>query len=93
MPPSAEPDPPGRWVSVHELAEWVYCPRAHYYARRLPAGSEDPSAAEGRIRGASYHAGYLTDALDREHRTDRWWVGALIGAGMIVAAFLILLPP
>jgi hypothetical protein len=67
-----------RWVTVSELAEYTYCPRAWWYRAHPPAEGVDPVDAIRRDRGSRYHAVTL-GAIERR---DRW-------AGAFVLAFLL----
>ena len=57
-----------RWVTVSELAEYTYCPRAWWYRAHPPADGVDPVDEARRDRGSRYHAGTL-GAIERR---DRW---------------------
>jgi CRISPR/Cas system-associated exonuclease Cas4 (RecB family) len=74
-----------RWITPSELAEFAYCPRAHYY--RLRYGPE-PASADSE-RGERYHRQVLGAELRRATRGANYWmlvaVGSLLTVGGVVA--------
>ncbi|MHB8351923.1 MAG: hypothetical protein ACYDFT_04425 [Thermoplasmata archaeon] len=87
MTRSAWPEAPDRWVTVSDLAEQVYCPRARYYRRRDPEAAR-PEEENRRLRaGRAHHEAELAAVRD----LDASWVGPWIavGAGLLLLAFLL----
>ncbi len=67
-------------MTAAELAEWAYCPRAHYYhqhgAPRSPSG--EAWARRGRWQHERTLAGWA-----RETRPFPWWAVAAVGLAAI----------
>lgn len=59
---------PARYVSASELAEFAFCPRAHYYQRHPDGRPVAPEALAREREGLAYHA--------RTTRSDRRWAEA-----------------
>lgn len=76
---------PAGWVTASDLAEYAYCPRAHWYRTHPPPEGPAPSSVRSRATGEQFHARLLTTRYRREHWSPVWWI--LAGAG----AFLVLL--
>ncbi len=68
---------PDGWCSPSELAEYAFCPRAHFYHRQAPAPRTPASAA-----GERYHEATLSGELWRDrHRRTAW---AAVGLGLLL---------
>lgn len=70
-------EPP--WTSATELAEYAYCPRAHFYRRQ---GEAPPSPAA--TEGESFHHRRLASERWREEHAPLAW--AVVGAGVVLLA-------
>ncbi len=77
-----------RSVTAAELAEYVYCPRAHWYSQVAPGAPSPPSAARRRAAGESYHLRAGEALRIRERRTSWYW--AALGAGLLLVLLLLL---
>ena len=71
-----------RWVSVSEVAEYAYCPRAWWY-RSHPPGEVDPESRREAATGVDFHDRRL-GAVERRDR----WSGALAVAALVLAFLL-----
>jgi hypothetical protein len=76
---------PPRVVSASELAEYAFCPRAHYY-RTHPDGRPAPPDSERRASaGVEYHRQTLRS--DRRWSSSSAWpwvVAVLVGLVLLV---------
>ena len=81
------PGPPhrGRYVSASELAEYAFCPRAHYYQQH-PEGRA--TSAESSVRadaGVRYHTRVARSERSwSESSALPWVVATLVGAGLLL---------
>lgn len=78
--------PDTRWVTPSELAEYAYCPRAHYYRRRYGAPPPGRSLRAGQV----YHARALGGELRRAMHGRTYWAviafgGLLFAVGVLSA--------
>jgi len=81
--------PPPRWVSATDLAEQAFCPRSLYYRRRAPDAPESPSEAAGR----QYHARVLGAERRRSEHPVAYWLGLLVGVGIVALAVVAAVRP
>ena len=78
-----------RFVSASELAEYVYCPRAHYY-RLQPEGRPVAPGALARERsGVEYHTRRTSADRRWAEASPLPWVGALL-AGIVLLGVVVL---
>lgn len=70
-----------RWVSASELAEYAYCPRAHFYRGRVPDSALSHSAVRSLDRGRAWHARELS--VER-HATGWGRLLLVLGALLLV---------
>lgn len=81
MARTARPDATG-WVSVSDLAEYAYCPRALWYRYHPPPKGPTPSSEARRARGQVRHTRELTSRVRWERRASTaWW---LLGVGALL---------
>lgn len=93
MPPGSRPrEVTGNWVSAGDLADWVYCPRAHYFRSHPPPEGEDPQGRALRDAGTGYHDRFLRSELRRERAGANWWIAAAAGVVLLLVAFALLGP-
>ena len=78
-----------RYVTASELADYAFCPRAHYYAHHPGGRAVADGALERERAGVRYHTG--TTRSDR-----RWaetsplpWLLVLLGGVLLVAVGLL----
>ena len=84
-------DPEGEWTSPADLADYAYCPRSHWYRHHPPGGGTTGFSARRREAGVRYHAQVLGAERRRAERGGVYWIGVLIGVGLValgVAWFL-----
>lgn len=72
------------WTTPSSLAEYVYCPRAHYY--RLHA--EAPPTREASA-GEEFHRRQLSSERWRDEHRRLPWVAVVLGVGLLVVAGLV----
>ncbi|MEM0129111.1 MAG: hypothetical protein QXG65_02960 [Thermoplasmata archaeon] len=77
--PPASPADRG-WVSASDLAEWAYCPRASWYRRHPPPGSDRLPVPASARRGVAFHRRALAAEARRE--VHPWLGPALLLAGV-----------
>ncbi|MCI4357549.1 MAG: PD-(D/E)XK nuclease family protein [Thermoplasmata archaeon] len=77
------------WLSVSDLAEYAYCPRAYWYRHHPPREPPDPGSVRSSQVGEAYHRHALRGIRHREDRGAA--VGLLAVAGAAVLALLLLL--
>jgi len=67
------------WTSPSDIADYVYCPRSHWYRYHPPPGG--PSHASGRsaLVGVRYHRRVLTAERHRAERGGAYWAVFLFG--------------
>ena len=88
MPRSAEAAP-SRWVSVSDLAEYSYCPRAAWYRQHPPPGGPDPQSVRSLARGSRFHQQDLTRTVRTESSGGLGWaLIAVAAAVLVVGAYL-----
>ncbi|HXW67017.1 MAG TPA: hypothetical protein VEL82_03965 [Thermoplasmata archaeon] len=74
------------WVSASDLAEYAYCPRAHFYRDHPPP--EGPARGSGRRArsGARYHARTLAAERRRAEHGVAYWGALVLGVLLVVGA-------
>jgi hypothetical protein len=80
-------DEPGRWTTPSDLAEYAFCPRAHFYRRH----GEAPPSAEA-VAGESYHRRRLSSERWRDEHRSVPWVAVAAGVLLLAVAVLVLAP-
>jgi CRISPR/Cas system-associated exonuclease Cas4 (RecB family) len=73
--------PGSDWVSVSDLSEYAYCPRAFWYRHHPPTRPPTPATERSRAAGTRFHQRRLT----ADERSERWGAKG-ITAVLIVAA-------
>ena len=76
--------PAARWVTVSELAEYAYCPRAWWYRDHPPPEGRTGASLRSADRGRARHEKVLGAVAARDRRAG-WYVAAL-GAALVVLA-------
>lgn len=77
----------GGWTTPSDLAEYAFCPRAHFYRQRY--GTPPSPQLDDGLR---YHR--------RQLRSERWrsehpripWLAVLAGVALVAVAILLALP-
>lgn len=76
------------WVSASDLAEYAYCPRAHYYQHHPPEGGSDSELERRSLDGAGYHE----RVARRVERTERLgkaaWIMMALGGVLLLIVIL-----
>jgi hypothetical protein len=78
------------WVSVSDLAEYAYCPRAQWYRAHPPDAPPSRAAVRSAERGAVYHDRRLSAVRGREARGPGWGIGALALGLLLIVGLAIL---
>lgn len=79
------------WVTAGEIAEYTYCPRAHWYARTIPDAPVPRDAARRGAAGERYHARTSRSVVHREDRGSGYAALVVVGALLLVGLSLYLL--
>ena len=74
------------WVSASDLAEYSYCPRAHWYREHSPAGFSPRGSVRSLRHGQRFHRQELGGELRREAHAGVYVALVLIGIALVVAA-------
>jgi hypothetical protein len=78
---------PGRtWTTPSDLAEYAFCPRAHYYRKTREAPPTRSAEA-----GTAYHRRRLGSERWRAEHPGAAWIALLAGAALVAAALATLL--
>jgi len=73
------------WVSASDLADYVYCPRSHWYRHHPPAGGPSGSSQRSAAGGRRYHDRVLTAERHRAERGGAYWAVLLLGLAIAAA--------
>ena len=77
----------GGWVSASDLADYAYCPRAHWYQRHPPRGAPGPAASAR--RGVRFHRRELRSERRREESAGIYLLLAILGVALVVGTILL----
>jgi len=81
------------WTSASDLAEYVYCPRSHWYRHHPPRSGPSRASQRSAGRGVRYHDRVLTAERHHAERGGTYWVVLVMGfALMAVGAWWIFRP-
>ncbi|HYA69791.1 MAG TPA: hypothetical protein VEH28_00285 [Thermoplasmata archaeon] len=75
-------DDDDRWTSPSDLADYVYCPRSHWYRYHPPRGGATRSAQRTARDGVRYHDRVLTAERHRAERGGAYWAVLLFGIAL-----------
>ncbi len=67
------------WVTVSDLAEYGFCPRAYWYGQHPPREGPAPGYLRAIGYGRAYHQRTLSARDRRERSAGAAWVGLLLG--------------
>ncbi|HYB79244.1 MAG TPA: hypothetical protein VEG66_05740 [Thermoplasmata archaeon] len=70
------------WTSPSEIADYVYCPRSHWYRHHPPPGGGSRAAARSLDAGVRYHDRVLTAERHRAERGGAYWAVFLLGVAL-----------
>jgi hypothetical protein len=79
-----EPEP--GWVTAAELAEFAYCPRAHWYSVHRPDVPAPRSSARRQSAGETYHAREGQALVQRRARSGGYWALVLVAVLLVLVA-------
>jgi len=71
------------WTSPSDLADYVYCPRSHWYRHHPPRGGATRSSQRRAAGGVRYHARELTAERHRAERGGMYWAVLLLGFALV----------
>lgn len=74
----------GGWVSASDLADYAYCPRAHWYQQHPPPDGPAPGSPARSAAGRRYHAEALGAERRRDARGAAYWLALLVGVGLVL---------
>ena len=83
-------DPNGT-ISVSDVAEYAYCPRALYYRLNPPPEGPDPARERDSRRGVEFHARSLRRVEARAAHVRTWAVllaVSVVGLGLLAVGWL-----
>ena len=83
MQVSASLDAGTGWVSVSDLAEYAYCPRALWYRHNPPAEGAAPQSVRSREEGTRFHRRILRARNRRERWAAAAWALLALGAALL----------
>jgi CRISPR/Cas system-associated exonuclease Cas4 (RecB family) len=69
-------------ITPSDLAEYAYCPRAHWYRHHPPAGGPPRASVRRAEQGESFHAATLRGA--RRRARHAWAYGAAVAVGLLL---------
>ena len=67
------------WTSPSDIADYVYCPRSHWYRHHPPPGAPSHAAERSALVGVRYHRRELTAERHRAERGGTYWLVLLVG--------------
>lgn len=73
----------GGFTTPSDLAEYAYCPRAHYYRHHPPPEGRTAESTAGSRAGERYHRRVLSAERRRAERGKAYWAGALVGVALL----------
>lgn len=71
------------WTSPSDLADYVYCPRSHWYRYHPPRRGPSRASQRSARGGVHYHDRVLTAERHRAERGGTYWVALLAGAVLV----------
>jgi len=73
------------WTSPSDLADYVYCPRSHWYRYHPPRGGPSRASQRSATGGVRYHDRVLTAERRRAERGGAYWSVLLVGFALAAA--------
>ena len=74
------------WTSASDLAEYAYCPRAHFYHVHPPAGGPDRSSQRRAEAGRRFHGRELSGERRRAEHGGAYWAVFVVGIVLALGA-------
>ena len=68
------------WTSPTDIADYVYCPRSHWYRYHPPPGGPTTASERSARAGVRYHRRVLTAERHRAERGGTYWAVLVVGA-------------
>jgi CRISPR/Cas system-associated exonuclease Cas4 (RecB family) len=81
------------WTSPSDLADYVYCPRSHWYRNHPPPGGPSRSSQRSALAGTRYHDRILLAEQHRDERGGAYWAMLFLGVALVGGALWWLLRP
>ncbi|MFZ0891039.1 MAG: hypothetical protein WB778_08970 [Thermoplasmata archaeon] len=75
---------PTPWVTVSDLSEYAFCPRAHWYRAHPPPEGRTHRATRSAARGTRYHERVIGAEVRRQDRLG-WYLAGIGAAALCVA--------
>jgi hypothetical protein len=76
----------GAWVSASDLADYAYCPRAHWYHDHPPEGGPTRSSRRSSEAGIQFHSRELSGERRRAEHGGAYWAALLLGVVLALGA-------
>jgi CRISPR/Cas system-associated exonuclease Cas4 (RecB family) len=73
------------WTSPSDIADYVYCPRSHWYRYHPPRGGPTRASQRSALGGVRYHRRVLTGERHRAERGGAYWAVVLVGVVVALA--------
>lgn len=73
------------WTSPSDLADYVYCPRSHWYRNHSPPEGPSRSSQRNALEGLRSHDRILVAEQRRDERGGAYWAVLLAGTLLAVA--------
>jgi len=67
------------WTSASDIADYVYCPRSHWYRHHPPPGGPSRSSQRRALEGSRVHDRVLVAERHRDERGGVYWGVLLLG--------------
>jgi CRISPR/Cas system-associated exonuclease Cas4 (RecB family) len=74
----------GSWTSASELADYAFCPRAHWYHDHPPPEGPSSAARARSAAGTRFHATTLSAERHHAEHGGAYWAGLLIGVALLL---------
>jgi len=84
---------PGPWVTASDVAEYAFCPRAHWYRTHPPPEGTTRAAAERAAAGVRYHDRVLGAERRRAEHRGAYWAALAVGMALMAGGALWVLRP
>ncbi len=79
-------DEPRSWASASDLADYAYCPRAHWYHDHPPERGPNRAARQRTEDGQRYHARELAGERRRAEHGGAYWAALVVGVLLLIGA-------
>jgi len=85
--------PDESWSSPSDLADFVYCPRSHWYRHHPPSDGPNRASQRSALGGVRYHDRVLTAERHRAERGGTYWGALLLGLALVALGVWWILHP